>query len=257
MLLAYVDETGGTGALAKPGAHLSYTLGCVLLDEADWISAFDTMIQFRRKLKTHFGIPVRAELKANYLIRGSGPLRPLGLAPNQRKLIFRYHLQLLARLNARAFAVVVDKAPNNLYGDQCLWLGWETLLQRLERTSHYSAAPKPNIMLVHDEGENDKVRKFWRRSRRFLPAGSALGTGSIRNVGTMFLDDPIARASHQSYFIQLADIVAYAAWRSHTPPGASVGAIVPGSSWGHVGSATHAAVNSLRGGTTPGVVVRS
>lgn len=255
MLLAYVDETGGTGDLAKKGSHQTYTLGCVLLDESAWLGAFDSMIAFRRGLKKNFGIPMRAELKANYLIRGSGPLAGLGLAPSQRKLIFRYHLDMLDRIDARAFGVVVDKTVRSIHGSECLWLGWEGLLQRLERTSKYDAG-KPNIMLIHDEGENDRVRAFWRRSRRFLPAGSALGTGTIRNVGTMFLEDSVPRSSQQSYFIQLADIVAYAAWRSHMAPSASVAQVVPGGSWSHVGAATHTAVNRLSGGT-PGVVVRT
>ena len=73
--LAYVDESGNTGL---PGSR-TYTLGCLFLDVDRWPDVFDQMIAFRRGLRDTHGVPVRAELKANYLLRGKGPLWPLAL----------------------------------------------------------------------------------------------------------------------------------------------------------------------------------
>lgn len=251
MLLAYVDETGDTGPLTK-GGSLTYALGCVLLDADDWPASFDEMVSFRRRLREKFGVLLRHEIKANYLLRSGGDLRDLNLSPGQRSLIFRAHLRALAGVKARAFAVVVDKRPKDLSGLAVFDLAWEGLLQRLERTSFYE---KCTFMIVHDEGENDRVRKAVRRARRHLTAGSKYTTGTLVNPARSIVDDPMPRQSQHSLFIQQADLVAYAAFRNIIAPGAGIAKVCPQDMWLELGSACHTAVNKLNGGT-PGIVVR-
>jgi len=82
---------------------------------------------------------MRAEVKANVLLRDSGPIRSLGLAPAQRRLIYRAHLATLADLPARAFAIVVDK--RGAEGPDSFDLAWEGVLQLLERTSTTEGQP--------------------------------------------------------------------------------------------------------------------
>lgn len=76
MHLAYVDESGSPGA----GSSLSFTLGCVLVEAARWPDVFDELLEYRRFLRNTFKIPVRAEVKANYLLRNGGPFRQLKLS---------------------------------------------------------------------------------------------------------------------------------------------------------------------------------
>lgn len=66
MLIAYVDESGDLGP-----SH-TYTLGCVLVDSESWPASFDALIAFRRFLRKEHGVPIRAELKANYILRNEG-----------------------------------------------------------------------------------------------------------------------------------------------------------------------------------------
>src|SRR5919201_6428106 len=80
--LAYVDESGDDGR--PPKGSRSYALGCVMVDGAEWAAAFDQMIEFRRFVKQRYRIPVRAELKANYLLRNGGPLRARPLSEAAR-----------------------------------------------------------------------------------------------------------------------------------------------------------------------------
>jgi hypothetical protein len=54
---------------------------------------------------------------------------------------------MLANLNMQAFAVVVDKRRHNLQGRRVFDIAWETLLQRLERKSHYESEP---FVIFHD-----------------------------------------------------------------------------------------------------------
>ena len=249
MLLAYVDESGNTGEVAD-GGSLTYTLGCVLLHANDWPSAFDEMLAFRRRIRDTFGPLMRVEMRANDLIRNGGEIRTSQLAPAQRSLIYRAHLRALRALPARAFAIVVDKRiAERDYFD----LAWESLLQRLERTSTKEEQP---FMVLHDHGENDRVRAWVRRSRRYLTAGRAIGGGGFKLPASLVVDDPVPLVSHQSYFIQLADLVAYAGFRDMIAPGANVAAVCPQAMWGEIGPATHAAVSGLKPRASPGVVVR-
>lgn len=252
MLLAYIDESGNTGDIGA-GGSLTYSLGCVLVDADLWPSAFDEMLLFRRRLRATFGLPMRAEVKANYLLRNSGDLRPLGLGPGARRIIYRAHMRVLETLPARAFAIVVDKRkaprPPAGYFD----LAWEGLLQRLERTS---TAEKATFMVMHDEGEDDAIRRWVRRSRRYLTAGSAYGTGTFHNPARLLVDDPVPRRSNHSYFIQTADLVAYAGFRAVIAPGATIAQVCPQAMWEEIGAARHKAVARVVPRSRPGIVLR-
>lgn len=251
MLFAYIDETGDTGSTSKSGSSQCYALGCVLLDAEEWPKAFDELLAFRKRLRESYGVLLRNELKANYLIRGSSHLRKLNLSPDQRGLIYRAHLRMLSNINARAFTVVVDKAKTGVSGSDCFTMAWEMMLQRIERTTHYE---NTHAMIIHDDGENDEVRKLVRKARRHLTAG-LMGGGTIKVNALRFIEDPSPRSSHHSYLIQMADLVAYAGWRSYTPPSSGVARIAPETMWNEIGTATHTDVNKYSGGI-PGVVVR-
>lgn len=252
MLLAYVDESGNTGRVNN-GGSLTYSLGCVIVDDGDWPTGFDRFLTFRRRLRDTFGIPMRAEIKANYLLRNSGDLRRLALGPGARRVIYRAHLRLIREIPARAFAVVVDKRAADNSPDGYFELAWEGMLQRLERTSSKEGA---TFAVIHDEGENDAVRRQVRKARRHLRSGRAFGPGYNVFAARLLVDDPIPRRSEQSYMVQLADLTAYAAFRAHVPPGPAVERVCPTTLWEEIGPATHVAVNSVIRRSRPGIVIR-
>lgn len=252
MLLAYVDESGNTGDVLR-GGTLMFCLGCVLVDADEWPNAFDEFIDFRRRLNSSHRVPMRAEVKASYLLRNSGDLRPVNLGVGARHVIYRAHLRMLQHLPVRAFAIAVDKRGRSLSPAACFGLAWEGLLQRLEGTSRRERA---TFVVIHDEGENDAVRRWVRRSRRFLTAGSAFGTGGQQLAARLLIDDPVPRRSSHSYFIQAADLVAYAAFRAVVPPSAGIARVCPGQMWDEIGPATHTAVSRLKPRSRPGIVLR-
>jgi hypothetical protein len=256
MLFAYVDESGNTGEVAN-GGSATYSIGCVLVDAESWASSFDQMLAYRRYLRDSYGLRVRSEIKANFLIRGSGSLLDLHLQPFQRRLIFRSHLKQIAGSGCRAFAIVVDKRPKNLHGTDLHTLAWQTLLQRLERsTSVGGALGEHKFAIIHDEGENDLVRAVVRRSRRWLTAGSAFGSGGRVYTIDQLVDDPSPRRSHENFFIQCADLVAYAAFRSVVPPPLRVDSVCPSGMWSQLDGAVVGAVNAFKPRAAPGIVLR-
>ncbi|GAA1311509.1 DUF3800 domain-containing protein [Pseudonocardia xinjiangensis] len=253
MWLAYVDESGDAG---YKGSR-TYTLGCVLVNAKDWPDVFDTLVDFRRFLRNKFGVLVRAEIKANYLQRGGGPLKGLNLGDGQRHVIYRQHMRLLSKLGLQAFAVVIEKEKirrQEKYSPRDV--AWEFLLQRLERLSTTTDTP---LMVIHDEGDSLQIRKLLRKARRVNRAGSAFGTGSFNLPARLIIEDPVPRQSDQSYLLQLADMVAFAAYRRLHPPPSHRTPVCHSAMWGEIGTAIYANANRLahsQGAIAyPGIVV--
>lgn len=244
MDLAYVDESGSAGY----GSSLTFTLGCVVVQSERWPDVFDDFIDFRRFIRSRFGVPVRAEIKANYLLHNGGPFRAHPLGENARFAIYRAHMRLMAKLGLRVFAVVVKKDDLTAAGvtTDPRAIAWEYLLQRLERMSTKGNTP---VMLIHDEGEALLVRSYARKARRAGTAGSALGTGMLRRPARLLVDDPVPRQSHQSYFLQAADLVAYAAFRHvYPPPARGRPPVVTDKTWEELGDARFKPVSGFKGG---------
>lgn len=162
-------------------------------------------------------------------------------------------MRLHHKLELKTFGVVAKK-------DVMMKLGitadprdvaWGWMLQRLERFSTKGTTP---LLIVHDEGDTLLVRKAVRKFRRAGTAGSAFGTGTLKVPARFFVDDPVPRASDQSYFVQLADLAAYAAFRHVYPPPPKPVQIVPQNMWNELGHARYLPVSALAGGP-PGLVV--
>lgn len=240
MHFAYVDESGNTST------H-TYTLACVLVDTSRWPATFDNLIGFRRFLRDRFGIPVRAEVKANYLLRNGGPFRSLKLGEGARHAVYRGFMRLQPKLALKTFAIVIRREELRVRDPKLdvRAVAWEYLLQRLER---FTFKGNTEVLLIHDEGEEALVRKAARKARRAGTAGSAFGTGMLRVPAARLLDDPVPRRSKQSYFVQLADLNAYAAFRRVYPPPARAVQVVPETMWDELADARYADANKLKGG---------
>lgn len=241
--LVYADETGDQGG----GGSGSYGVACVLVEDKSWPDVFDAVIDFRRFLATTFGVPVRAELKANMVLRGSGPYR--GLSESVRAAIYRQAIRLQPKLGMVAFAIVIDKTAMAAKSSKDVRdIAWEYAFQRIERFTTKSGT---HAMLIHDEGDEHRVRRVWRWMRRAGIAGAHYGPPAVlKTPARLLLDDPSPRSSATSYFLQLADLDAYAAFRRIYPPPARPVQIVPTNLWDDLGTARLAAVSSVKGGPT-------
>lgn len=210
---------------------------------------FDEVLAFRRFLKISFKIPIRAEIKANYLLQNHGPFRPLGLSEPARFGIYRGLMRLQHKLGLSVFAVVIRKevmAKKGVVGDP-RQIAWDFLLQRLER---FTTLGNHEVVVLHDEGESHLIRKLTRKARRAGSAGSMFGTGALTRPARRVVDDPSPRKSHESYLVQFADLDAYAAFRRIYPPKPRLGrvTIVPQDTWNELGAARYGKVNIWSGG---------
>jgi hypothetical protein len=232
---------------------MTYTLACVCTGAHSWPVALDKLIAFRRGLRDQYRLPVTAEIKANYLLRNKGAFFRLGLNEATRQEIYLKCMRLQPEIPVKTFALVIDKeklAQRKPDADP-REVAWEFFFQRIERTSQRLKRP---AMIVHDEGESATIRKIARKARRAGTAGSHFGTGQLRRPAKQLIDDPVPRDSRQSYFIQLADLNAYAAFRRIFPPPERDVQIVAQETWDELGTARFGAANYLTGDVR-GIVV--
>lgn len=245
MFFAYFDESGDTGLERSPTG--TFALSCILLHDADWLSALDQTIAFCRYLRDNFHISPRAELKASWLIHNKGDIKPAGLRYPARLAAYRAALRFQRKCGLfRSFTVLIDKTKIQKRDLDVRDTAWQWAIQRLER---FGTDRKDNIHVLPDEGHGEFIRKKIRAMRRFSHVPSAFGGPSLDRKAQNIVEDSSDRRSHESYFIQLADLNAYAAFRR----------VFPGETFGEdiyeeLGEARVTEVNRLSGGPT-GIVV--
>jgi hypothetical protein len=245
MLMAYVDESGDPGR--STGSSPTYTLGCVLVRADNWPDAFGRFVAFRRELRDGFRLRMSDEVKANYLLHDRGDLGRLHLSFDERREIYHRHMQLVPRLPARTFAVVIkkDNHPEDTKAVDVTRRAWKYLAQRLSNSCH--KYHEGALMVIHDEGENSEIRRILRMARRYLTAGSAVPERRpyVDLTPLPLVDDPVPRQSHLSYFTQMADLVAYAAYRKTVPPERSC--VCTDGMWSEMGRGIRWETDSLTG----------
>lgn len=149
-------------------------------------------------LACNFGLRMRQEVKANELVKGSGPWATLGLGDRLRKdSIYRAYMRLQAKVGTvKTFAVVVDKSRCTT-PDEVRATAWRHTLERVEAFARHNTE---TVMLLPDSGEYDRFRKLARQMRRFSEVGAMIGGGTLsRPLARYLIDDPVERDSAQSY----------------------------------------------------------
>ncbi len=245
MFFAYFDESGDTGNQQSPTRV--FALSCVLIHDRDWLAALDATIAFRRFLADHFHISPRSELKATWLVHNKGDMRESGLSYSGRLAAYRAAMRFQRKAELfRSFSVLIDKTRISTPSADVREIAWRYALQRLER---FGTGSEENLHVLPDEGHGDFIRKKIRLMRRFNHVPSAFGGGTLGRNAVNIVEDSSDRRSRESFFIQLADLNAYAAYRKVFPSTTFGGEV-----WDELGAARVLEVNSLRGGP-PGIVV--
>jgi hypothetical protein len=245
--LAYIDESGSAEDVARSRSK-SYVLGCVLVRASHWAEAFDGLIGYRHFIRARFGIQLEAEIKANHLLRNSGTFQELSLDEMTRYSLYRGMLRLCFPCHIKAFAIVVKK--EQLFEENAHDLAWILLLETLQRLA---AKQEEQVLIFHDEAEDPRIRTLAQTSQRAGYSKDARNEATFKVPFRALVDYPVSRRSHDSPFLQLADLVAYAAFRQVFPPPTRSVQIVPARMWKELGAAL-AEVNEPLDGAIRGIV---
>lgn len=206
----YLDESGSDGWHIVTAVRIPFIRQIEDRWVIEWQSILDRATEWRRELSKRHRILFRKEIHANKLLMCKDLYHKSGrnLDPSESVAAYTDAVASLSFLPPNSIMTVAAKDSSKLFG----WIGVEAafmaLMQRI-RSHCEDKSENRNGMLFFDEGHDEYVRYF-RRACVYLPTGSS--TGGSRNLPlSMFTKDGNFKKSHFSYFIQVADLVSYAA----------------------------------------------
>lgn len=218
MFLMYVDESGDKGLVRSPTRY--FILTGLVVHELRWHNMLAALIAFRRRMRETFGLRLREEIHAGAMLTHPGML--VRIKRNDRLTIIRHFLDELASLDyVSIINVCVDKlAKPETYNP--FERGWECLIQRFENTLSYCNFPGPanaddKGLIFCDETDAVALRRLYRRMRAHNPVPNRIGLGYRQLPLVRVIEDPNPRDSEHSYFIQAADVCAFAAYQFYSP----------------------------------------
>lgn len=168
---------------------------------------------WRRALSRKHDIRFREELHAYQLVRCQGLLRKKwrNLAPDEAVAVYKDALATVNFLPEDSIVTAYATDQSQFAGEVGIGVCMLTLFQRMRSQC---LARKTNGLIFFDEGNKSYISAF-RKAQRYLPTGSSLGGWdgkATKNLPlTMFPKDANFKHSDLSYFIQLADLIVYAA----------------------------------------------
>ena len=200
MHLLYIDDS-----FEKP----VQTYAAIAIPASVWKATFARVQAWRRGLKQQHGILVTKEFHATEFVAGRGRLGPEIVTKYERSRIFRSAFALLNDLDGvRVFSSCRSSQPT--------W-AFERLITRIQKTMKTWDS---YAVLICDEGKNLEFHRLMRRMSVHNPVPVYVGPDQLQGSEPptdRILEDPIFKTSDTSYFIQLADFVAYGLLRREKP----------------------------------------
>lgn len=211
----YIDESMDSDVFAMSAVAIPFLRNIDGTWTIVWDDHYATIRDWRRQMKNDVGIPVNKELKGSRLSSGRSRYKD-GRHQFGREEANRAYRGLLANLDFLPDASIITvtcTSSTELYGHSKLEALLYALLQRM-RTACYKR--QRTGMVFFDEGHGE-YRKLFRRAQVYLPTGSSYGgwgTGEFSKNLSLdnFTKDGNIKDSRYSHYIQLADLISYAAF---------------------------------------------
>lgn len=214
MHFIYIDESGDNGNAPSSSPH--YILSGLIIDANDWSKYLDRLKQFRKEVKTRFGLNQRSEIHASELIRISKMHEYSKIRKNDRIEILRFFASEIPAIfdSASIINICIRKAEHQ--GVDIAELAWSRLLQRYDMFLKKSVN---DIGIVIVDGEvSPKIMSIQRKLRVYSPVRSRFS--GVYNAATdSIVEDQFLRGSHHSYFIQSVDVISHLLYRREFPKG--------------------------------------
>lgn len=207
MKICYYDESGDDG-YPNYSSPL-FVLSAIYLDYLGWKDIHDQLVEFRRQIKANHGLPVKLEMHTKEFLLDKSPYRDFRYSPADRISILGEFCGFIGSLDIRIVNVLINKPRIRYKGYDVLNTSLKYSVQRIENDLNPSLNPDARFIMITDEGRVGKMRKTTRAIQRINYIPSQFGEGSYRQEIQTMIEDPLPKDSKESYFIQLADLVAY------------------------------------------------
>jgi hypothetical protein len=203
MYLAYFDESGDDGYPATSSPLFVQT--AIYLHHRQWKPAFEATRQFRRDLAKRTRLAPSIEWHTRELLLDKDPYHPLRLTTGERIGLVTEFCRQLASLEVKRISVVIDKSAIKTPEYRVLDKAVTYLIQRIENDL---LSADGRFAIITDAGRIGKMRATARRIQRINFIPSKFGPEPQRSEIKSLIEDPLPKKSHESYFIQFADLVA-------------------------------------------------
>ena len=197
--LIYVDES-------YDETHFVYS--AIFIDAFNWNSHFSQLLDWRQTWLKKHQIPVDHELHATDFIGGRGQ------HPKNRDKAYRASLcyEAIGYIENMEGIQAINGITNNKKERLILF---EYMLNRINRALE---AKNSVGMLICDEGNENKLTSIVRKMKKRNPVPSAVLHHTTRNLPLKhIIEDPLFKTSKSSYFVQLADFLAFSLLRNEKP----------------------------------------
>jgi hypothetical protein len=209
MFLYYLDESYDPDV---------FVLTAIRIKSERWGEAFELTKQFRRILNAQYGLYISKELHATEFVRGSGRYGPKDISKFHRSQIFCEILRFITtipEIEIMNVRIAVPGCPVDPH-----LRAFERLLNRIEKSLSEHGTEG---LLILDEGKEGMLRRIARQMSaiNYIPSQYGAwedGKASKNITVKRLVEDPLFKASHSSYFLQLADAVAYSLLKQEVKP---------------------------------------
>lgn len=178
-----------------------------------WPAFEEQAVKWRRDLSRNHNILFRKELHAYQILKCQGLFHKKGrnLSPVEAVDLYKDALATLTFLPQASILTTIASDKSEFAGQKGMSACMLALFQRMRTQCSVNRA---NGMVFFDEGHPEYIAEF-RRSQKYLPTGSSKGGWGGKATKNMPLDmfpkDANFKSSSLSYFVQIADLIVYAA----------------------------------------------
>ena len=195
--LIYIDESHD---------QTNFVYSALFVSVSQWESCFKKILEWRHKLKEEHDIPYQTELHATEFVGGKG-IRGTSHDKDYRADLFHSALQFIETLEEIS---ILNGITENKIKSKKLF---EWMIARINASLR---ARNSYGILVCDEGEEGKLIPLVRemKTKNIVPSHfEGERSAPLNNI----VEDPLFKNSKSSYFIQMADFVAFALLRKEHP----------------------------------------
>ena len=199
MYLVYIDESKDENA---------FVYSAMFIDAFQWNAYFARVLGWRQEWFQKVSIPPEYELHATKLVGGKGQ-------PNKnRDKMYRANLfhEAIGRIERMEGVKIINAITSDKSRHMHLFRQMLTCIhQTLQAHNAYG-------LLICDEGNEGKMTSSVRKMKKENIVRSNEGLRFMYNKPLdRIIEDPLFKSSHKSYFIQLADFLAFSLLRNEYP----------------------------------------
>lgn len=207
MKICYYDESGDDG-YPNYSSPL-FVLTGVYFDYTKWKELHNSILEFRRQIKTTHRFPVGLELHTKQFLLDKNPYRKFNFTPLERITLITEFCRFVGSLDLKIINILINKPRINYQGYRILNTALKYSVQRIENDLDPSNNPDARFMIITDEGRVGMMRRTTREIQKINYIPSQFSQCSYRQEIQSLLEDPLPKDSKESYYIQICDMVAY------------------------------------------------